>query len=723
MQTFNTMVGGRPLKVELGKFAKQANGAAMIYYGDTTVLVAVTSSKEPREGVDFFPLTVDYEEKQYAAGKIPGGFIKRESRPTEYATLSARQVDRPMRPLFPKGFRNDVQIVTTVMSVDKDNSPDVTAVIGASIALNISDIPFKEPVGAVSVGMVDGQFVINPTVEQMEKTRMHITIAGTKGAIMMVEGSCDEVPEDIMLDAIFFAHEEIKRIVEWQEGFVSQVAKPKMVVPLKLTDPDMEAAIKSYAAAPMLDALQWPEKLEREERVAQVFTEAKAHFTAIYPDQDKAVNSILESVEKETVRRLILDDGKRVDGRALKEIRTVTCEVGILPRAHGSALFTRGQTQVLSVATLGAVSDNQMLDGLGIETSKTYIHHYNFPPYSVGETGRMRGPGRREIGHGALAERALLAVLPSEADFPYTVRVVSEVLESNGSSSMGSVCGSSMALMHAGAPIKSPVAGIAMGLVKNEDRYAILSDIQGIEDALGDMDFKVAGTATGVTAVQMDIKIAGVSREIMSNALAQAREGRLFIMSKMAEAITQANTEMSPFAPRMITLMIHPDKIREIIGPGGKMIHKIVDATGAKIDIEDDGRVFIMASDQASAEKARFYVDSIVKEVEVGKVYNGRVTRIMDFGAFVEIIPGIFGASGKEGLCHISQLDETRVGKVTDVVNVGDAITVKVTEIDHQGRINLSRKEVLRQLKNAADPNQERVSEEARSPHPDRPRD
>lgn len=683
----------------MGQVAKQANGAAVVRYGDTVVLVTATASKEPREGIDFFPLTVDYEEKQYAAGKIPGGFIKREGRATELATLSARLIDRPIRPLFPDGFRNDVHIVATVLSVEKDNPPDVTAMIGASIAINISNIPFEGPIAGVVVGMVDGQLVINPTVEETRKSDMHITVAGTRDAIMMVEGSANEIPEEQVLNAIFFAHEEIKRLCTFQETIIEELKVPKFEVKTFGVNEAIEEEVRTYAT-PILDkAVRNPDKKLREASMDQAKDSIIEHFTELYPDHIGEIDALLDDILKDIVRSMLIDDGERVDGRELDEIRQVTCEVGFLPRPHGSALFTRGQTQVLSVTTLGAASEEQILDGLGIEESKRYIHHYNFPPYSVGEVRPMRGPGRREIGHGALAERALLAVLPSEEEFPYTIRVVSEVLESNGSSSMASVCGSSLSLMHAGVPIKRHVAGVAMGLVKREDKFAVITDIQGIEDALGDMDFKLAGTEVGVTAIQMDIKITGVNKEIVATALEKARKGRMFIMGKMMEVIDKPSGELSPYAPRLTRMTVPVDKIREIIGPGGKTIHKIVDETGCKIDIEDDGTLFIMATDEEAAKKAKFYIDSIIAEVEVGKTYTGTVKRIMDFGAFVEIIPGVLGTQGKEGLVHISQLAEERVNKVTDVVNIGDQIQVKVTEIDKQGRVNLSRKAVLKQAK------------------------
>lgn len=689
-------IAGRPLIVEIGQVAKQANGAALVRYGDTVVLVTATASKAPREGIDFFPLTVDFEEKQYAVGKIPGGFIKREGRATELATLSARQIDRPIRPLFPKGFKNDIHVVATVMSVEPDCPADVTATIGASFALGVSDIPFAGPIGAVVVGMVDGEFVINPTLEQAQHSEMYVVVAGTSEAIMMVEGHANQVPEDTMLEAIFFAHEEIKRIVAFQEPIIAELGQAKMEVEEEAIDEEMANAIRDYALSRLEEAVKNPDKKAREEHMDMANDEIIEHFLEEYPEEEKQIKTVVDKLLKEVVRKMVVEQGERVDGRKLDEIRTISCEVGFLPRPHGSGLFTRGQTQVLSVTTLGAASEEQILDGLGNEDRKRYIHHYNFPPYSTGEVKPIRGPGRREIGHGALAERALMAVLPSEEDFPYTIRVVSEVLESNGSSSMGSVCGSTLSLMHAGVPIKAPVSGIAMGLVKDENGFAILSDIQGIEDALGDMDFKLAGTEKGVTAVQMDIKITGVSKEIVKSALKQAREGRMFILGKMLEAINKPNSELSPYAPRLIRMQIHPDKIREVIGPGGKTIHKIVDETGCKIDIEDDGSLFIMATDEKAAQKAKFYVESIVADVEVGKTYMGTVKRIMDFGAFVEIIPGVLGTQGKEGLVHISQLAEERVNKVRDIVDIGDQILVKVTEIDRQGRVNLSRKAVLK---------------------------
>lgn len=696
METFSTTLGGRPLVIETGKMAKQANGAVLVRYGDTVVLVTATASAEPREGIDFFPMTVDYEERLYAVGRIPGGFIKREGRPSEAAILAARLIDRPLRPLFPKGFRNDVHIVATVMSVDQDNAPEVTAMIGASCALAISDIPFNGPIGGVVVGLIDGEFVINPTREQMEKTEMHLVVAGTKDAVMMVEAGAKEVPEGVMLDAIMYGHQVIKELVAFQEEIVSQVGKPKREVPLFSMPPEIETAVREYATQKLREAVQHADKLLREEMIQAVKQETVENFREVFPEQEKLVKEMLEIILKEIVRHMITEEQIRPDGRELNEIRPVSCEVGLLPRTHGSALFTRGQTQVMTVCTLGAVSDIQILDGLGIVESKRYMHHYNMPPYSVGEARPMRGPGRREIGHGALAERALEPMIPPESEFPYTIRLVSEVLESNGSTSMASVCGSTLALMDAGVPIKAPVAGIAMGLVKDGDKFAILSDIQGIEDALGDMDFKVAGTTRGITALQMDIKIAGVNREILEAALKQAREGRLFIMEKMLATISEPRPDLSPYAPRMITFTIDPEKIREVIGPGGKTIKKIIEETGATIDIENDGRVFIAAVDPEAGKKAAEIIQNLTQEVEVGKVYLGKVVRLMDFGAFVEIIPGVLGMPGKEGLVHISQLAEGRVARVRDVVKEGDEILVKVIEIDRQGRVNLSRKEVLK---------------------------
>jgi polyribonucleotide nucleotidyltransferase len=703
-------VGGRPMTIQTGKLAKQAGGAAFVRYGDTAVMVTATGSASPREGIDFFPLTVDYEERLYAVGKIPGGFIKREGRPSEKAILSGRLIDRPIRPLFPKGFRNDVQVIAAVMSVDQNNPPDITAINGASAALTLSDVPFQGPIGAVSIGLIDDQFVINPTVEQAEKSQMHLTVAGTKDAVMMVECGAKEVPEEVMLEAIMFAHDQIKRIVEFILEYraaaeAKGLAKPKREVKLFEIPAEINQAVREFASEKMRAAVQNPNKLARQQDIDKVKLETQLNIVESFPDSAKVVDMILDNVIKEIVRELITVHGIRPDGRALTEVRKITCEVGVLPRTHGTGLFTRGQTQVMTVTTLGAVGDEQILDGLGVEESKRYMHHYNFPPYSVGETRPMRGPGRREIGHGALAERALEPMIPSVVEFPYTIRLVSECLESNGSTSMASVCGSTMSLMDAGVPIKRPVAGAAMGLIKDGDRIAILTDIQGMEDHLGDMDFKVAGTEKGITALQMDIKISGVNREVLQRALAQAKDARTFIMGKMLQAIPTHREELSPFAPRIITTVIHPDKIRDVIGPGGKIIKKIVDETGVKIDIEDDGRVFIAAIDGEAGKKALKIIESITKEIEVGKTYNGKVTRVMDFGAFVEVIPGVLGLQGKEGLVHISQLSLDRVEKVEDVVKVGDSLEVKASGVDKQGRLNLSHKEVLRE-KQAANPAQ-----------------
>lgn len=689
MHSYSIELGGRTLTMEIGKIAKQANGAVLVRYGDTAVVVAATGTKTPREGVDFFPLTVDFEEKMYAVGKIPGGFIKREGRPAETAILTSRLIDRPIRPMFPEGYHNDVQIVATAVSVDPDNAPDIPAMIGASCALSISDIPFEGPIAGVRVGMIDGQYIINPTIEQAKVSRLNLAVAGTKDAILMVEAGAKEISEDEMLDAIWFGHEEIKKLVEWQEKIMAEVGKPKMEVPVYEPPAELAAEIEAYGAEQLKAALMDANKLEREENVARIKAEIADAFMEKYPDNAKDVAYITQKLVKKIVRRTISVDKIRPDGRALDEVRPVTCEVGLLARPHGSALFTRGQTQILNVLALAPLSEAQTLDGLGVELTKRYIHHYNFPPYSVGETKPLRSPGRREIGHGALAERALLPVIPSEEEFPYAIRLVSETLESNGSSSMGSVCASTLSLMDAGVPIKAPVAGVAMGLVKDGDYFTILTDIQGLEDALGDMDFKVAGTKNGITAIQMDIKIDGINKEIFKQALAQAKRGREHIMGIMLDCIAEPRKELSKYAPKITTIHVDPEKISKIIGPGGKTIKKIVDETGAKIDIEEDGRVYIAAVNSEEAAKAIDMINGITAEAEVGKVYTGKVTRLMAFGAFVEILPG------KEGLVHISQLSTERVNKVEDVVSVGDEIVVKVTEIDQKGRINLSRKAVL----------------------------
>lgn len=696
-------VGGREMSIETGRLAKQAGGSVVLRYGDTVVLVTATRSVEPREGTDFFPLTVDYEERLYAVGKIPGGFIKREGRPSEKAILAARLIDRPIRPLFPKGYRNDVHVVATVLSVDQDNPQDVIAVTGASAALTLSDIPFLGPIGAVVVGRVDGKFIINPTLAQSEASDLHLTVAGTRDAVIMVEAGAREVPEEIILDAIMYGHEEIKKIVafisDFREAALAEgYAKTDHEARFFLIDEEIEAVVREYAMPRVQQATR--ECIEkrlgkqpRETLFKELKEEIKKHFAEDkYPgdEQQKHVGNTLDKLEKEIMRSSILEDRVRIDGRGLEEVRTITCDVSVLPRTHGSGLFTRGQTQILSVVTLGAVGDEQIIDDLGVEESRRYMHHYNFPPYSVGEARFMRGPGRREIGHGVLALKALEPMIPPEDDFPYTIRVVSEALESNGSTSMGSVCGSTLSLMDAGVPIKAPVSGVAMGLIKEGDNFAVLTDIQGMEDHLGDMDFKVAGTQNGVTAIQMDIKIAGISKDILQVALEQAKRGRMHIMQKMLEVMAEPRPDLSPYAPRIITTTIDPDKIRNVIGPGGKTIKKIIDETGVKIDIEDDGRVFIAAVDGEAGKKALQIIESLTADVEVGKIYLGKVVKIMDFGAFVEVLPG------KEGLVHISQLAEQRVGKVEDVVSVGDEIIVKVIKIDEHGRVNLSRKEAIR---------------------------
>ncbi len=693
MQKWEMTLAGRPLIIETGKMAKQANASVLVRYGDTVVLVTAVMAQKAREGIDFFPLLVDYEERLYAVGKIPGGFIKREGRPSENAVLAARMIDRPLRPLFPEGFRNDVQVTTTVLSVDPDNEPGLAGMIGASAALHISEIPFAGPIGGVKVGRIDGNFIINPTAAQMEKSDLQLTVAGTQDAIMMVEAGAKEISEDDALEAILFGHSVIQEIVSFIEKIRSEVGKPKIEPVLDEPNPEIDKMVRDFATSKMAVAIKTNEKLEREALIEQVKEETRIHFTEAMGEEYQAasadVNEVLENIVKEEVRRLIAVDKIRPDGRKLNEIRPISCEVGLLPRAHGSGLFTRGQTQVLTVCTLGRVSEEQILDGLGDDQSKRYIHHYNFPGFSVGEVRPVRSPGRREIGHGALAERALVPVIPSEEEFPYTIRLVSEVIESNGSSSQASVCGSTLSLMDAGVPIKKPVAGVAMGLLKDGDDFAILTDIQGLEDHFGDMDFKVAGTKDGVTAIQMDIKVKGIDRAILKQALAQAKEGRLFILDKMLATIPESHKELSPYAPRIIRFSIDPDRIRDVIGPGGKMIRKIVEDTGAEIDIEDDGRVFIAAVDAKAGEKAQQIIKSLTSDVEIGATYMGKVTRLMNFGAFVEILPG------KEGLVHISQLAKERVAKVEDVVNVGDEIMVKVVEIDKQGRINLSRKVLL----------------------------
>ncbi len=689
MEQFRMELAGRELTIETGELAKQAGGSVLVRYGDTAVLVTATGSKEAKD-IDFFPLTVDYEEKLYSVGRIPGGFIKREGRPPETAILNGRLIDRPIRPLFDKGCRNEVHVVATVLSVDQDNAPEVCGMIGASAALAISDIPWEGPIAGVRVGSVNGELVINPTVMQTEESILNIVVAGTKDAILMVEGEAQEVPEAVILEAIMRAHEEIKKIILFQEEMILRVGKVKRQFESKEVAQEIVSAVQEYATGKLNEALRCADKKQREEQEEAVYRDVLQHFEELYPEDMRSVENAFQSLLKDTVRHMITVEKIRPDGRQLDEIRPISCRVGILARTHGTGLFTRGQTQVLNICTLAPLSEKQNIDGVGIDTEKRYIHHYNFPSFSVGETRSSRGPGRREIGHGALAERALLAVLPSEEEFPYAMRLVSEVLESNGSSSMASVCGSTMSLMDAGVPIKAPVAGIAMGLVTQGDHYTILSDIQGMEDALGDMDFKVAGTEKGVTAIQMDIKISGLSREILEEALTQAYKGRMHILGKMLECIPEPRKEMSPYAPRIITFKIDTEKIRDVIGTGGKVIRSIIEETGAKIDISDDGVVSIASIEEDGAKRAIEIIQNIVREAEVGEVYLGKVTRLMAFGAFVEILPG------KEGLVHISKLANERVEKVEDIVNVGDEIMVKVVEIDKQGRINLSRKDCLR---------------------------
>jgi len=690
-QSVDMQLGGRPFSLETGRLAKQANGAVVVRYGETVVLSTVTASSEPKD-LDFFPLTVNYEERLYAVGKIPGGFIKREGRPSEKAILASRLTDRPIRPLFPEGFRNDIQIVNLVLSVDQDCSPEIAAMIGTSAALSISNVPFSGPVGGVIVGRINGEFIVNPTQEQEVISDLYVVVAGTRDAIMMVEAEANEVSETDMLEAIMFGHDEIKKIVDTIDRLVEVAGQPKMEVKLHSVDADIEAAVKSYAQDRLVEAVRIAEKHARQEAIDAINAETVEHFTGVYaeaPEKLGDVKEVLYDIVKNEVRRLITHDKVRPDGRGLSEIRPISSDTAILPRTHGSGLFTRGQTQALSVCTLGPLGEVQILDGISPQESKRFMHHYNFPPFSVGEARPLRPPGRREIGHGALGERALLKVLPSEVEFPYTIRLVSEVLESNGSTSQASICASTLAMMDAGVPIKAPVAGVAMGLIKDGDHTSILTDIQGMEDHLGDMDFKVAGTSAGITAIQMDIKIDGIDRSILTEALDQAKEGRMFILGKMLETITEPRKELSKYAPKILSLKINPDKIRDVIGSGGKIINKIIEDTGVKIDIEQDGTVYIASADEAANQRARAIIEGIVREVVVGEVYTGTVKRIEKFGCFVEILPN------KDGLIHISQLANERVAKVEDVVNIGDQIEVKVTEIDNMGRINLSRKALL----------------------------
>ncbi|MFS7259573.1 polyribonucleotide nucleotidyltransferase [Carnobacterium divergens] len=694
-QIFTKEWAGRTLKVEVGQLAKQANGAALIRYGDTAVLTAAVASKKAKD-VDFFPLTVNYDEKMYAVGKIPGGFIKREARPSERATLTARLIDRPIRPMFAEGFRNEVQITNTVMSVEQDCSPEFAAMFGSSLALCISDIPFNGPIAGVDVGRINGEYVINPTVEQNELSDIHLTVAGTKDAINMVESGAKEVSEEDMLGALLFGHNAIKELVAFQEEIAQAVGKEKMEIALLQIDAALDAEVNAAFKQKMIDAIQTEEKLAREENIESVKEEAIAHFEEKYAADEEAarifkeVKQIVEDLEKNEVRRLITVDKVRPDGRKIDEIRHLASEVGMLPRTHGSGLFTRGQTQALSIATLAPLGEHQIIDGLGIEESKRFIHHYNFPQYSVGSTGPSRGPGRREIGHGALGERALSQIIPSEEDFPYTIRLVAEVLESNGSSSQASICAGTLALMDAGVPIKAPVAGIAMGLVKDGENYTVLTDIQGLEDHLGDMDFKVAGTTAGITALQMDIKIDGITQQILEEALTQAKKARLEILDELTSTISAPRLELSEYAPKIEMIKIKPEKIKVVIGRGGDQINAIIEETGVKIDIDQEGNVSIASTDAAMIQKAKTIIEDLTREIKIGEIFNGKVKRIEKFGAFVEII------KGKDGLVHISELANERVGKVEDILALNDEVMVKVTEIDNQGRINLSRKALLK---------------------------
>lgn len=692
-KSYSMELAGRTLTVETGKMSGLANGSALIRYGDTVVLVNVTASKSPREGIDFFPLSVDYEERLYAVGKIPGSFQKREGKPADKAILVARAIDRPIRPLFPKDLRNDVCVNALVLCVDPDCSPEVAAQIGTSVALSISDIPFNGPTAAVSVGYVDNKIVINPTLEQREKNRLNLTVAGTHEKVSMIEAGADEIPDDIMLEAIMTGHKEIKKITEFISSIASEIGKPKFSYESAEVPEELFNDVSEFAKDKMYDAVQAVQKEDRDEKIDALTKEIeeylKEKYGQEYEEKAAKLGDAIYKLEKKTVRHMILDEQKRVDGRAIDEIRPLSAEVDLLPRTHGSALFSRGQTQVMSIVTLGTVGDEQELDGLDEETSKRYIHHYNFPPYSVGEARPSRGPGRREIGHGALAERALAPVIPSQEEFPYTIRVVSEILSSNGSTSQGSICGSTLALMAAGVPIKEPVAGISTGLVTDENdrnRYIMMTDIQGLEDFFGDMDFKVAGTKNGITAIQVDIKIDGLTEQIIKEAFERTRIARMYILNEvMLKAIPAPRKEISKYAPKIITMKIDVDKIKDVIGSGGKTINKIIEETGVKIDIEEDGSVFIASQDVDSANRAKEIIEAITMDLEVGKTYFGKVTRIMNFGAFVEVAPG------KEGLVHISKLAKERVEKVEDVVSVGDEVLVKVIEIDDQGRVNMMR--------------------------------
>ncbi|MBE7041135.1 MAG: polyribonucleotide nucleotidyltransferase [Ruminococcaceae bacterium] len=694
-KSFEMELAGRPLVIETGKYAELAGGAVMVRYGDTVILSTATASAKPREGIDFFPLSVDFEEKLYSVGKIPGGFIKREGRPTEKAILTSRVIDRPIRPLFPKDLRNDVSVVNTVMSVEQDNSPEVAAMIGTSCAISISDIPWNGPIGGVIVGYVDGQHVINPTAEQREKSLMTLTVAGTKEKVVMIEAGAKEVSEDVVFDGIQLAHEEIKKICDFIAGIQAEVGKEKFAYEAHVVDPVMYEDVKAFAEDKLKIALDTDDKNIREKNLKALYEEMYAHFDGKYTEEEHGgqIYEAMEKLQKTIVRRWILDEGKRVDGRGITDIRPLSADVGILPRTHGSGMFKRGQTQVLTVATLGAMGDAQALDGIDLDDQKRYMHHYNFPSYSVGETRPSRGPGRREIGHGALAERALEPVVPSEEEFPYAIRLVSEVLSSNGSTSQASVCASTLALMDAGVPIKAPVAGISVGLVTEGDRFITMVDIQGLEDFYGDMDFKVAGTKEGITAIQMDIKIDGLTPQIIKQALAQTRNARFQIIDEvLLKTIEAPRASLSAYAPKIFTMTIDTDKIRDVIGSGGKTIQKIIAETGVKIDIEDDGKVYIATADEEMANKAMEIIKGLTGNIEIGSIYKGKVVNILPFGAFVEFLPG------KDGMVHISKLANKRVEKVEDEVNIGDEVMVKVIEIDRQGRINLSRKDAMNEL-------------------------
>lgn len=689
-KVYETEFAGRPLVIETGKMTQLANGACLVRYGETVVHVAVTASPKPRDGVDFFPLSVDYEEKLYSVGKIPGSYTKREGRPTDKAILVSRVIDRPIRPLFPKDMRNDVSVVCTVMSVDPDCQPEIAAMVGTSFALSISDIPWNGPISSVSVGLIDGEFVINPTQEQRKVSKMAVTVASTDSRIAMIEAGADIVPDDVMFNGIMAGHKANQHIIEFIKGIQAEIGKEKFSYPSNEPDAEMFEAIKAFAIEDVKLALDTDDKKVRDERLKPIYEAVHAKFDEIYPEQEAKIDECLYKTQKFVVRRWLLDEQKRVDGRGMDQIRPLAAEVSLLPRVHGSGMFTRGQTQVLTIATLGPVSEQQTFDGIDDEVSKRYIHHYNFPSYSVGETKPSRGPGRREIGHGALAERALVPVIPSVEEFPYTIRLVSEILSSNGSTSQGSICGSTLALMDAGVPIKAPVAGISCGLITEGNRWMTMVDIQGLEDFFGDMDFKVAGTHEGITAIQMDLKISGLTPDMVKEALYKTHKARDYILDDiMLPVIPEPRKELSKYAPKMLSTVIAVDKIREVIGSGGKVIQKICAECDVKIDIEEDGHVFISGIDLDNCNRALTIVNTIVNDPEPGSIYKGRVTRIMDFGAFVEIAPG------KEGLCHISQLDVKRTEKVTDVVNVDDVIIVKVLEIDDKGRLNLSRREAL----------------------------